>query len=208
MLNVSRCYGARCHDVMLIVTCHTHVILCQLIKPIQWNVPCCHLNIIRVREAPGVRSDPGGDNVVTIKGQKPATRDGVACRASYSSLAAEKESDGERSSKVLKSPVIFVYLSMERRKKKLLSLTLFRLVIPILTELPVVVLNEFVVVVLGPALGPLQSLITLAVVLVAVEALVPQGKEVTGSQLLSTSHAHKTLQPDNFISRPVKRFVG
>ena len=106
------------------------------------------------------------------------------------------------------NPLSFVYLSMERRKKKLLSLTLFRLVIPILAELPVVVLDEFVVVVLGPALGPLQSLITLAVVLVAVKALVPQGKEVTGSQLLSTSHAHKTLQPDNFISRPLKRLWG
>ena len=117
MLNVSRCYGARCHDVMLIVTCHTHVILCQLIKPIQWNVPCCHLNIIRVREAPGVRSDPGGDNVVTIKGQKPTTRDGVACRASYSSLAAEKE----RSSKVLKSPVICLSKHAAKEKEVVVS---------------------------------------------------------------------------------------
>ena len=114
----------------------------------------------------------------------------------------------ERGALKFLNPLSFVYLSMERRKKKLLSLTLFRLVVPILAELPVVVLDEFVVDVLGPALGPLQSLITLAVVLVAVEALVPQGEEVTGSQLLSTSHAHETLQPDNFMSRPLKRFVG
>ena len=64
------------------------------------------------------RSDPGGDIIVTIKGQKPATRDRVACRASYSSLAAEKESDGERSSKVLVSPVICL---SKRRKEVVVS---------------------------------------------------------------------------------------
>ena len=54
------------------------------------------------------------------------------------------------------------------------------------------VLDELVVVVLAPGLAPL--LITAAVVLVAVESLVPQSEEVTGSQLLTASHAHETLE--------------
>ena len=73
-----------------------------------------------------------------------------------------------------------------------MSLTFFRLVVPILAELPVVVLDELVVVVLLSPLAPLP-LITGPVVLVAVETLVPQGKEVTGGQLLTTGHAHETL---------------
>ena len=78
------------------------------------------------------------------------------------------------------------------KKKSCLSLTFFRLVVPVLAELPVVVLDELVVVVLGPPLAAL-ALITGPVVLVAVQTLVPQGKEVTGSQLLTTGHAHETL---------------
>ena len=154
---MSWCYGARCHDVMLIVTCHTHVILCQLIKPIQWNVPWCHLNIITVRGAPGERSDPGGDNIVTLCGiKKSVTRDGVACRAPWPVTFVTWRERGALSS--CPDPLSFVYLSPQSREKKLLllSLTFFRLVVPVLAKLPVVVLDELVVVVLlARPLGPL-----------------------------------------------------
>ena len=108
---------------------------------------------------------------------------------SYSSNAAER---GALKFLWPRPPVICVYLSTGRGKRSCLSLTFFRLVVPILAELPVVVLDELVVVVLLSPLAPLP-LITGPVVLVAVETLVPQGKEVTGGQLLTTGHAHETL---------------
>ena len=149
------CNGARCHDVMLIVTCHTHVILCQLIKPIQWNVPQCHLNIITVRGAPGESPDPRGDNIVTLCGIKKAWHvTGSRARGRDPSYSSHDER-GALSS--CPDPLSFVYLSPQSGEKKLLlSLTFFWLVIPVLAELPVVVLDELVVVVLlARALAPL-----------------------------------------------------
>ena len=154
---MSWCYGARCHDVMLIVTCHTHVILCQLIKPIQWNVPWCHLNIITVRGAPGERSDPGGDNIVTLCGiKKRDTWQGRVPGAVTRHIRHMTRERGALSS--CTDPLSFVYLSPQSREKKLLllSLTFFWLVVPVLAKLPVVVLDELVVVVLlARPLGPL-----------------------------------------------------
>ena len=82
-------------------------------------------------------------------------------------------------------------------------LTFFRLVIPVLAQLSVVVEDVLVVVVLTalpvPVPGPALQLITQFVVLVAVETLLLQREELAGGQGLPARHALEAVQVEDLL---------
>ena len=143
--------------------CHAHCDMshaCHTLSTYKTNsVECAVMSFEHHHSPRGSRWEiwpRGWQHCHIMRDIKSVTRDEVACRAPWPVTFVTWRERGALSS--CPDPLSFVYLSPQSREKKLLllSLTFFWLVVPVLAKLPVVVLDELVVVVLlARPLGPL-----------------------------------------------------